>query len=155
MTRQVAVSLEEYLRPVFENAESVKSFILDPSGNNFQQNPINPVGSEAYREAVMSFAQGKAKSIVDLRCLTQARDKWLFWARVMSWTVLLTFTSEGVVAVGIFIVGKMMSLPIEVHNGIGSLFPVFTGFTSFVWAAVRMTLLHDQFVELRKQYANP
>jgi len=155
LRRQVAVSLAEHLRPVFENAESVKSFILDPSGHNFQQNPINPIGSEAYREAIMSFAQSQAKGIVDLKSLIQIRDKWLFWARVMSWTILLTFAAEGVVTAGIFIVGKMMSWPIEVNNGIGSLLPAFAGFVIFVGSAIRMAVLHDQFVELRKQYASP
>ena len=155
LVRQVAVSLAEHLRPVFENAGSVKSFILDPNGNNFQQNPINPVGSEAYREAIMSFAQSHANSIVDLKCLIQMRDKWLFWARVMSWTILLTLAAEGAIAAWILIIGKMMSWPIEVNNGICSLLPAFAGVVILVGAAIRMTVLHDQFVELRKQYANP
>jgi hypothetical protein len=155
LVRQVAVSLAEHLRPVFENAGSVKSFILDSNGNNFQQNPINPVGSEAYREAIMSFAQSHANSIVDLKCLIQMRDKWLFWARVMSWTILLTLAAEGAIAAWILIIGKMMSWPIEFNNGICSLLPAFAGFVILVGAAIRMTVLHDQFVELRKQYANP
>ena len=155
LTRQVAVNLAENLRPVFENAGSVTSLILDPNGEHFQERPINPVGSEAYREAITNFAQSDAAGIIDLRILIEVRDKWLFWARVMSWTILLSLAVEGVVTTGIFIVGKMMSWPIEISNGIGTLLPPSVGFSIFVGAAIRMTVLHDQFVELRKRYANP
>jgi len=155
LTRQVAINLAEHLRPVFENAGSVTSLILDSNGEHFQEHPVNPVGSEAYREAVMSFARSEVDGMVDLRSLIQVRDKWLFWARVMSWTILLTLAVEGVVAAGIFIVGRMMSWPIETSSGIRSLFPPLVAFSILVSAAIRMTVLHDQFVELRKRYANP
>jgi hypothetical protein len=73
----------------------------------------------------------------------------------MSWTILLTLAAEGSIAAWILIIGKMMSWPIEFNNGICSLLPAFAGFVILVGAAIRMTVLHDQFVELRKQYANP
>jgi hypothetical protein len=43
----------------------------------------------------------------------------------------------------------------ERETGIGTLLPPSVGFSIFVGAAIRMTVLHDQFVELRKRYANP
>lgn len=155
LRRQVTESLAEHLRPVFDNPGSVASVIVDPSGNHFAQSPINPVESEAYREAIMSFVHGKPSSLIDLKSLIQIRDKWLFWARTMSWTILLTLVAEVVLTAGIFIAGKMMSLPIEVNTGIGSLLPTCVSFLSFVGAATRMAVLHDQFVELRKQYGSP
>jgi uncharacterized protein YaaW (UPF0174 family) len=155
VTRQVAVNLAEHLRPVFENAGSVTSLILDPSGEHFQEHPINPIGSEAYREAITSFAKSEFDGMVDLKNLIQLRDKWLSWARVMSWTILLALAVEGVVTTGIFIVGKMISWPIEVSSGIRSLFPPLVAFLILVGAAIRMTVLHDRLVELRKRYANP
>lgn len=155
LKRQIAFGLADRLRPVFENSQSVTSILLDTSGKQFSETYVNPVGSETYRDTVFAFVQGESGAIADYRRIVESRDKWLFWARVMCWTFLGTFVSEALMFAYLFASLKLSILPSDARIALATLVPTSVGFVCFVMAAVRLSMLHDQFVELRKRYASP
>lgn len=155
LKRQVAFGLADRLRPVFENSQSVTSILLDTSGKQFSEAFVNPVGSETYRDTLFSFVQGESEAIADFRRIIESRDKWLFWARVMCWTFLGTFISEVLMFAYLFTSLKLTIIPSDVRIALATLVPTSVCFLCFVTAAVRLSMLHDRFVELRKRYASP
>jgi hypothetical protein len=155
LKRQIAVGLADRLRPVFEHPRSVTLVLLDASGAPFQERYVSPDGSETYREALFAFALSHFSALVDLKNLVGIREKWLFWARVLGWTFLLVLISEALLAACFFLSLKLLALQVSSRLAAASLIPAATGFVSFVIAAVRISFLHDHFVELRKRYASP
>ncbi|MGD0265299.1 MAG: hypothetical protein ABSD47_10190 [Candidatus Methylomirabilota bacterium] len=85
MRRRIAAALERDLNPVFERSEGEPSTVR-PDG--YSERPTNPIGSEAYREALFRFIEGSAEIVVDYGRASRARGAWCAWARVLSWTVL-------------------------------------------------------------------
>lgn len=71
------------------------------------------------------------------------------------WTVLVTIILEGGLAAALFVCEKLMDLRISLVWGAATLMPTAACFLVFVVAAIRLSILHDAFVELRKRYASP
>lgn len=76
-----ASELQEHLEPVFENPGSVPSPILLPNGlsiddGTYVEHPVNPVGSEHFKESVRSFIDKQTTAIADYRTLTTACERW-------------------------------------------------------------------------------
>lgn len=155
LKRQIASGLADRLRPVFENSQSVTSILLDTSGKQFSETFVNPVGSETYRDTLFSFVQSEAEAITDYRRIVESRDKWLFWARVMCWTFLGTVIFEALMVAYLFASLKLSIIPSDMRIALATLVPAGVCFFCFVTAAVRLSMLHDRFVELRKRYASP
>jgi hypothetical protein len=155
LRRQIAFGLADRLRPVFENSQSVTSILLDASGRQFSETFVNPVGSEIYRDTVFSFVQSESEAIADYRRVVESRDKWLFWARMMCWTFLGTLISEVVILAYVFASLKLLVIPSNEMVALATLVPTSVCFFFFVTVAIRLSLLHDRFVELRKRYASP
>ena len=155
LKRKIAVGLADRLRPVFENSQSVTSILLDTSGKQFSETFVNPVGSETYRDTLFSFVQSESEAIADYRRIVESRDGWLFWARVMCWTFLGTFISEALIFAYLFASLRLSILPSDAAAALATLVPTGVCFFCFVTAAIRLSLLHDRFVELRKRYASP
>ena len=85
MRRQVATAIEDELAPVFDRAESEPQ-IVRPAV--YTESPVNPVSSDAFREAVRRFVHSDVAALVDYVRVYRARSAWFFWARLLSWTVL-------------------------------------------------------------------
>jgi hypothetical protein len=155
LKRQIASALADHLEPVFKESQSVTSLLIDSSGKQFSETFVNPVGGERYRNAVFSFVQDESQAIADYRRIVEGRDKWLSWARVMCWTFLAALISEALIFAYLFLALKLSILPADVRIALATLAPTGVSFLCFVTAAVRLSLLHDRFVELRKRYASP
>ena len=84
MNRKVATAIEEEIAPVFERAES-EPRIVSPHG--YSERPIDPVHSDAFREAIRRFLQAKTPALVEYRQVYQAREKWYHWSRNLNWIV--------------------------------------------------------------------
>lgn len=128
--------------------------LFDASGRQFQESFINPAGSEAYRKGFRLFVQDNSEAVLSFRRLIESRDKWLFWARVQSWTFLASIIFEGLLAAGLFVFIQIVPVPISRRIAIATLLPTFVCFVAFATAAVRLSILHDSFVELRNTYGN-
>lgn len=103
LRRKISSALARHLEPVFKGAGSDPSPILEPKGNMYIEKPVNPVGGEAYREAVRDFVEGGSEAIADYVALLKARDEWCRWAKTRGWAMLFLFVWEflAVCALGI------------------------------------------------------
>ncbi len=155
LKRRIASGLADSLRPIFENSQSVTSILLDTSGKQFSETFVNPVGGEAYRDTLFSFVQSESQAIADYRRIVESRDGWLFWARAMCWIFIGTFISEALIFAYLFASLSLSILPSNAAAASATLIPTGACFFCFVAAAVRLSVLHDRFVELRKRYASP
>jgi len=109
MRGTVAAGLEEELRPVFERSDG-EPLIVTPK--QYTERPTNPVGSEAYREALRRFVDGKAQVLVDYVRTHKARRVWCSWARMLSWIVLILAFWQVLCLAGLGLVGKLFAVEI-------------------------------------------
>jgi hypothetical protein len=113
--RRLASQLSEKLTPVFECPGAVPSPILVPDGGTYVEYPVNPVGSESFREAVREFLDSSTAAIADYRTLALARDKWCGWSRLLCTLLLYLIVWELLVVAGLFL-GKYEY--VEIHRWI-------------------------------------
>jgi type IV secretory pathway VirB2 component (pilin) len=102
LRRRLTGELAEELEPVFENPGSVPSPILMPGEAGidrgaYVERAVNPIGSEAYREAVRECLDDHSNSIADYRSLSLACDCWSSWSHKLSWILLTLFAWEIIV----------------------------------------------------------
>lgn len=153
---RLTARLADHLLPLFEaDAQSVKTMLLDTSGRGFQESSINPLGSEAYKEAFRTFVKHDSDAILDFRTFIMSLDKWYSWASVQRWVFIAAMVLEGLIAASLFVTTKVFSFQVSSRMALGSLVPTAACFAVFATAAIRLSSLHDQFVELRRRYAGP
>jgi hypothetical protein len=89
--------------------------ILGPDGRNpvYSEKVANFLESDTFRQTVRDFIDLRVDRISDYRILVRARDNWCFWARKLSWSILLLTILQVVflVAHGIFDYLLAYSLP--------------------------------------------
>lgn len=85
MRRRIATALEKELAQVFQRTEG-EPRIVSPAG--YTERPINPVHSDAFREAVRRFVDSDILVLVDYRQAYGAHNAWFSYTRALSWTVL-------------------------------------------------------------------
>ena len=103
MRRRIVAELSKRLDPVFQSPGSDPSPLFDAGGNTYVEHSVNPVGSEAYREALRDFLEGHSEAMADYRSLTVACNAWCFWAGVFSWLVLGLFVWQVIVVGSVFL----------------------------------------------------
>ncbi len=96
LRRRISAELGEQLGPVFEVPGSVPSPVLGPDGTAidrgaYVERPVNPIGSESFREALRDFIDDRANSLADYRSLVIARVGWCFWSTLLSRLLLALF----------------------------------------------------------------
>ena len=97
MRQRITTALEEKLDQVFQRAEG-EPWIVSPTG--YTERPINPLHSDAFREAVRRFVDSDIPVVVDYRQAYEARNAWSYCSRALSWTMLgLSFWEVVCVAV--------------------------------------------------------
>ncbi len=93
----IAEALGAAIGPVFEDAGTNPSLVFGGDGNPiYSEDPINPVGSEVYREAIKRFVIEHGNLIADYWSLRASRDAWCVWARRLSWGILMLLWWEAV-----------------------------------------------------------
>jgi hypothetical protein len=155
LKRLLSVEIEERLKPVLATSSSVKSLLLDTGGKPYQEAYVSPAGSEALWNTLSSFIQADVGPLCDYKWLIELREKWLFWSRLQNWNCLGALVVEVVTLSVLYLVAKVASMPVEPRYALLTVAPIGLLFASFCTAAVRMSVLHDRFVELRKRHANP
>jgi len=66
--------------------------LLGPDGKSFvyTEKAVNFLESDSFRQVVRDFIDRRAERISDYQALMRARSKWCLWARVLSWSILLS-----------------------------------------------------------------
>lgn len=82
--RRICSELGLKLEPVFASPGSVPSPVLNTSGGTYVEYPINPVGSELYREAIRNYLEEQHVLLRDYVRLYKCRNAWCFWSSVLA-----------------------------------------------------------------------
>lgn len=107
--RRVATTIEDELGPVIQRAGG-SPLLVDLSG--YVERPVDPVSSDAFREAIQRFLHSDATALVDYVQVYRARNVWCSWARTLSWTVLGLSFWEVVCLVVLGLAGMIFRVPI-------------------------------------------
>lgn len=105
----VTRSLDSFISPVFDRSVSEPRIITTEF---YAERQINPVGSEAYRQALRAFIDSDSGPLADYGFIFRARNRWSKWARVLSWIVLSLALWEAVCAAVFGVLGKLIGVQI-------------------------------------------
>jgi putative solute:sodium symporter small subunit len=103
MRTRIARRLADELSPVFQNVDPVPSPVLDAHGDAYKGQPFNPVGSEAYLDAIRLFVGRDCEVLADYRSLGDAYEAWCFWAKTLSWLVIALSVWQIIVLGAVFL----------------------------------------------------
>ena len=147
--RRVATALEDELRPVIERAGG-EALIVSPTG--YAERPIDAVSGDSFREAIHRFLHTDATAIVDYGRLYNARNKWCFWARALSWTVLGLSCWEALCLFVLGLLGMFFNVAIPDSIAASSLGP--TAFLTAAFFSCHAGLLrqHDVIHDNKSRY---
>ena len=137
---KIAIALEEELVPVFQRGQSAPR-IVSPDG--YSERPIDPVRSDAFREAVHRFIHSETNALVEYRQVYRARNQLCFWARILSWAVLGLSLWEAVCLAVLGIFGKVYSVQMPEAAIGGSLVPTTAMALAFFCCQAGLFRQHD------------
>lgn len=128
--------------------------MVDATGNPIAQVSVNPVGSEDYNDALFDFVEGNDLLLVHYRLLLTARDRWCWWARSLSWAILVLVSLEALLG-GILLWCKIIGHVAQARLVVATFYV--TGISLLTCLVPLFFLLraHDRISELRKRYALP
>jgi len=153
--RKIAAALAKQLQPVFDGARSDPSPIIDAHGGTYVERPINPVGSESYREAVREFIEGDDGALADYRLLLTARGRWCWWAKTRSWLILSLLFWQVVAASVLGILDRLFGVALPTWLVQWSLLPTAT-FVLTVLAQCTLIMRQDDIVlHMKEHYDAP
>jgi amino acid transporter len=95
--RKLAVDLGEKLKPIIENTDTIATSILGPDGN-YCETAVSPVEGENYRNTLFDFINDKAHEMARYRSLLLAHMAYSFWARYLSYTIVVLIVVEAVIS---------------------------------------------------------
>jgi hypothetical protein len=98
--RQIAFELAVRLKPVFSGdiPPVIEVVLFQADGSLSREVTVNPVGSEKYREAVLDFVLSQNDAMIAYRIVTLCRNRWVRWARCLSWSLLAGIVMHGIFA---------------------------------------------------------
>lgn len=150
MRRRIAIDLGEELEPVFERAEGEPTLVLPSS---YTEHATNPVGSDAYREAIRRFAdQGGSTVLADYGRTLHAKAQWSTCARQLSWTMLVLLVWEIACAALFGVAGKMVGIDIAECVPKWSFAPTGVFVLAFLWCQAWLLRHHDVIQASKAKY---
>ncbi len=149
---RVVRGLDEDLSDVLDSLKAVAPVILRPDGMPYEELPADRRRSEAFMNALTAFAaHGGAGILSDLRVAIVGKEQWLFWAKIISWAVVLTIILEiGIIFSGLCLLWA--SRPLFDLLIPYSLVPAGLCVSSCILPLVPLHLHHDRIIELKASY---
>jgi hypothetical protein len=147
----IAQALEDELEPVFQRSEGEPT-IVQP--NRYSERSTNPVGSEAYREALRRFIDSDVEVVIDYGRASRARTTSYTWARLLSWTMLGLAFWEVVCVVALGLVERLFEVKIPDDVVKWSFAPA-VGLVGFFFVCQLLLLRQDDVIhESTSRYSN-
>ena len=113
----------------------------------------NPAQSEGFREKIKSYVEEHSQVLADCTTLQCARTRWCFWARFLSWNLLILLIIEGVI--GLFWVGFVVIFEdqvVPIWASACSFIPFLCMSICIALALWRKLYNHDIMIEHRVRY---
>jgi hypothetical protein len=154
----ISSDLTKAIREVLSTIPTNPQAILGPDGKNpiYSEKVSNFLESEAFRQAIRDFIDSRADVISDYRVLTRARANWCFWARILSWSILVLIILQAFFLAGHGFMDKILGNTLPNWCLHGSL--TITGFVVlFVFCLPFPILLrnHDTIIQQKVKYDAP
>ena len=149
LRQKIAVELEKKLQPIFENSGTMSVLLIPES---YTERPANPVGSEVYRESIRDFLDTSSEAVGDYRTLYIARRRWCFWAKFLSWSLLVLLGWQFVVVGSIMFVDKVGGIPISDWLLKWSALPSGLVMVCCLTSLPCMLRCHDVIIDYRMRY---
>lgn len=155
MKQRLLDELERHLEATLEGGECVPSPILRPDGNTYVERPVNPIGSERWREALADFVQSNAGTVADYSRAVGARDSWCVWSRRLSWSLLALLCWQILVAGAVGIVDRVCGVPFPGDVLGWSFVPTVLIILNTLFCLAICLARHDTICSLRNRYDAP
>jgi len=149
MRKRVVTAFEEGLSDTFYRAGSDPILI---SPDLYTERPVNPVGSDDFRQSLSGIIDGNADILVDYMRTSRARKLWCFWARILSWTVLIAAIWQVICVAGLGLGVKLLAFNVPIYWVKWSFGPTTVLVSLFFICQVAMLLHHDVIQESKGQY---
>lgn len=154
LRRRIAGELADKLRTDLTPSSTIATLIVEPSTQSYVERPTDVFAGERYRDSVRSFVEASSNRLIDCHSLVWLRDRWLRWARRLSWLILGLVVYEAVIA-GSLALGDRMGVfvfPDRVIRWAAA--PTVVVALLIVGHMVLMLQCHDRITDIRQKYAD-
>jgi hypothetical protein len=151
LRRRIMNELDGRLSPIFKNAGAVPSPLLGPDGDTYYENPINPFGNEAYREAIREFIEDNSILLADYRSLSASSHAWCFWANKLNWFILFLFIWQ-VITVFVTLCVKLKDVPFSEYIMVALVVPTLGLALACLLAVVGRYIYFTRLTRFRMRY---
>ena len=155
LRRLITSELVNCLGPLLGNADRAPSLILDGSGATYFERPVDPTHSERFTEVLARFLETNVKAIVAYRSFLDYRDRWCFWSRFLSWSILLLVFWQVLVSVLLFSLGKVVLVRFPFWFLSGCFLPTILCMFGCLAALALILHAHDKLLDLRREHDAP
>lgn len=149
MRKRVVTAFEEGLSDTFYRAGSDPILV---SPDFYTERPVNPVGSDDFRQSLRRIIDGNADILVDYMRTSRARKLWSFWARILSWTVLIAAIWQVICIAGLGLGVKLLAFNVPVYLVKWSFGPTAVFVCLFFVCQGAMLWQHDVIQESKSKY---
>lgn len=151
----ISDELLQAIKTVLSTVPTNPQAILGPDGKNpiYSEKVSNFLESEAFRQAIRDFVDLKADMISDYRVLMRARTTWCFWARILSWSILVLIVLQMLFLTGHGFIDKILGSPLPNWCIHGSLtITVFVVLFVFCLPFPLLLRSHDTIIQQKVKY---
>ncbi len=157
MRRRLTGELGAHLAPMIKAAQAgaAVSPLVGPRGETYREEPAALTESEAFKDSLQKFVEGNAAIILDYRVVFAARQRWCFWARALSWCLLIGLVWLIPATGFMFVLERCLDTPLaDWQLGV---IATLSGLTvASVLATLPFQLIaHDKIIHFRVQYDSP
>lgn len=145
--------LEEKLSPVFERSGAEPTVVVSPAVT-YSETAQNPVGTEAFREALGAFLQDKCEFVAHYLEMLRARQRWASGARAMSWIALSLLIWEILCVTYFGLFGKLFGQEVPRWVMEWSFVPTGGLVVAFLLCWVICLVQHDRIHDHKTRYPN-
>jgi hypothetical protein len=157
---EIGSELEESLAPVFERAPGSPRFPTAVSSGpplivpaQYVEQPTNPFGSEAYREAIRAFLANRGSALLaDHWGLDRAYRRWCDGSRWLSWILLAALVWEAASSAALGVIGKLGQVSLPILLAAWSFLPTALLFAALVTCLSFVLYCHDEIMRCRRQH---
>ena len=151
MGRRMVAELSNTLEPVFESPGSVPSPVLGPDGEAYSEHAVNPIGSEAFREALRDFVEENSVPLAEYRSLMAASNSWCFWTNKLSWFVLSLLIWQ-IVATAVTFLDKLTAVTLPTYVNVALWVPTVGLGLACLLAVLGRFLYYTRITRFRMKY---
>lgn len=153
----IANDLLTTIEKVKKDPLTVKPNLLGPNGQNiYWEKEANFIESEGFRQAIRDFLDLKIDMISNYRVLMRARSNWCYWARILSWSILIIIILQMLSLAMHGFIDKILEIPLPSWCIHGSLtITVFLVLFLFCFPFRIMLRSHDLIIQEKVKYDAP